>query len=125
MDKLSVGKRVKVQNMPHHRLVEYLTKMGLGEEEVDSMSMDQLRDASADIIALGRETPAEVSDEVSTGSVEDSSSSAEQIQMLELERWRYERERAERRERREEERERRKEEREERERKEKEKREER
>src|SRR5918994_75196 len=100
MDKLSVGKRVKVQNMPHHRLVEHLTKMGLGEEEVDSMSMDQLRDASADIIASGRETPPEVSDEVSTGSVEDSSSSAGQIQMLELERIRYERERAERRERR-------------------------
>ena len=48
MDKLSVGKRVKVQNMPHHRLVAYLTKMGLGEEELDSMSMDQLREASAE-----------------------------------------------------------------------------
>src|ERR1043165_6927495 len=129
MDKLSVGKRVKVQNMPHHRLVAYLIKMGLGEEELDSMSMDQLREASAEIIVSGRETPPEVSEEVSTGSIESSSSSAVQLQLVELKRLRYEREEAERAERRkeekeerqrmiEEERERRREEKEERQRKE-------
>jgi hypothetical protein len=105
MDKLSVGKRVKVQNMPHHRLVAYLIKMGLGEEELDSMSMDQLREASAEIIVSGRETPPEVSEEVSTGSIESSSSSAVQLQLVELKRLRYEREEAERAERRKEEKE--------------------
>ena len=129
MDKLAVGKRVKVQNMPHHRLVAYLTKMGLGEEELDSMSMDQLREASAEIIVSGRETPPEVSEEVSMGSIESSSSAAVQLQLVELKRLRYEREEAERAERRkeekeerqrmiEEERERRREEKEERQRKE-------
>src|SRR5688572_8124621 len=86
MDKLSVGKRVKVQNMPHHRLVAYLTKMGLGEEELDSMSMDQLREASAEIIVSGRETPPEVSEEGSAGSVESSISAAVQLQLIELKR---------------------------------------
>ena len=105
MDKLSVGKRVKVQNMPHHRLVAYLIKMGLGEEELDSMGMDQLREASAEIIVSGRETPPEVSEEVSTGSIESSSSSAVQLQLVELKRLRYEREEAERAERRKEEKE--------------------
>src|ERR1043165_2843034 len=105
MDKLSVGKRVKVQNMPHHRLVAYLIKMGLGEEELDSMSMDQLREARAEIIVSGRETPPEVSEEVSTGSIESSSSSAVQLQLVELKRLRYEREEAERAERRKEEKE--------------------
>src|ERR1043165_9235481 len=129
MDKLSVGKRVKVQNMPHHRLVAYLIKMGLGEEELDSMSMDQLREASAEIIVSGRETPPEVSEEVSMGSMESSSSAAVQLQLVELKRLRYEREETERAERRkeekkekqrmiEEERERRREEKEERQRKE-------
>src|SRR5205809_4256144 len=129
MDKLAVGKRVKMQNMPYHRLVAYLIKMGLGEEELDSMSMDQLREASAEIIVSGRETPPEVSEEVSMGSLESSSSAAVQLQLVELKRWRYEREEAERAERRkeekeerqrmiEEERERRREEKEERQRKE-------
>ena len=86
MDKLSVGKRVRVQNMPHHRIVAYLKKMGLGEEELDSMSMDQLREASAEIIVSGRETPPEVSEEVSVGSVESSISSAVQLQLIELKR---------------------------------------
>src|ERR1043165_791381 len=105
MDKLSVGKRVKVQIMPHHRLVAYLIKMGLGEEELDSMSMDQLREASAEIIVSGRETPPEVSEEVSMGSLESSSSAAVQLQLVELKRLRYEREEAERAERRNEEKE--------------------
>src|SRR5678816_942303 len=96
MDKLSVGKRVKVQNMPHHRLVAYLIKMGLGEEELDSMSMNQLREASAEIIVSGRETPPEVSGEVSEGSVESSISAAVQLQLIELKRLRYERERKQR-----------------------------
>jgi len=91
MDKLSVGKRVKVQNMPHHRLVAYLIKMGLGEEELDSMSMDQLREASAEIIVSGRETPPEVSEEVSEGSVESSISAAVQLQLIELKRLKSER----------------------------------
>src|SRR5688572_22935573 len=91
--------------MPHHRLVAYLIKMGLGEEELDSMSMDQLREASAEIIVSGRETPPEVSEEVSEGSVESSISAAVQLQLIELKRLRYEREEAERAERRKEEKE--------------------
>src|SRR5688572_25491816 len=91
MDKLSVGKRVKVQNMPHHRLVAYLTKMRPGEEEWDSMSMNQLREASAEIIVSGRETPPEISEEGNTGSVESSISVVVQLQLIELKRLKYER----------------------------------
>src|SRR6218665_2166967 len=59
MDRLNEAQQVAICKLSWHRLAIGLIRMGLDEDEVDTMSEESLREAWAHMVTHGRDTPSE------------------------------------------------------------------